>query len=374
MKICYDLRGFNASLQKTGIGWCVFELLNNISKLIPNQVFAFNNITNPNIVEIKNLFNMSFSNIKINKSIIPDKIYQELWQRGFESFRNFDIFHSPWQNFYLPKTNTKTLTVMTIYDLTVIIHKNLHHSINQKTEDIIRKNIKRCDYIIADSYNTKNDICQILNFSDKKISVIYPPVRRIFCSNNIKSNLQIDYPFILFVGTLEPRKNIKSLIKAFNLIKRDKNFNNYKLILAGKRGWKSENIFREIKNSQYKNDIIWLKYVSENNLAYLYKKAKVFVFPSIYEGFGMPVMEAMISKCPVITSNNSSLKEIISNSGILLEDPFNFELIAQRIKEIIYDSELRQYVINQGYNRSKEFLKDYALQHLDFYKKIINEN
>ena len=93
MKICYDLRGFNISLQKTGIGWCVFELIKQLVKHPAHQVWGFNNITNPSILEISNLFKLKIANVSITRSLLPDKIYQLLWDQGIKSFGKFDIFH-----------------------------------------------------------------------------------------------------------------------------------------------------------------------------------------------------------------------------------------------------------------------------------------
>jgi len=374
MKICYDLRGFNVSLQKTGIGWCVFELVRQMAKQSTHQVQGFNNVTNPSILEIKNLFNLKLAGVPIKRSLLPDKIYQLLWQAGLKSFRQYDVFHSPWQNFYLPVTDHRTLNIYSIYDLTTITHKELHHQHNQATEVIIRENVKRCTNIVTDSHNTKQDIQRVLNFPAENIKVIYPPLRNVFKSKNIKPRLTLNYPFLLFVGTLEPRKNITSIIKAFNIVKARKDYQPFKLILAGKKGWKSAGIFKEIENSDYSKDIIWMKYLSDDDLAYLYRKATAFIFPSLYEGFGMPVMEALVSQCPVITANNSSLSEIAQGCSVLLGDPLDFKLMAQKIEEVISSKELRQRLIRQGLERAQQLEGNYAEQHLNYYQQLLHDN
>ncbi len=155
----------------------------------------------------------------------------------------------------------------------------------------------------------------------------------------------VDKKYILSVGTIEPRKNYITLIKAFNILKskrlRDKNYSidnskeqtlNYKLVIVGRTGWKSEPTYNELNNSPYKNDILFLGHVSDPDLVQIYNQAELFVYPSIFEGFGLPVVEAMKCGLPVLVSNSSSLVEIAPDKNFLV-NPKNPEEFAEKIRK-----------------------------------------
>jgi glycosyltransferase involved in cell wall biosynthesis len=230
------------------------------------------------------------------------------------------------------------------------------------------------DVIVAVSENTKQDVVELLNIDENKIRVVYSGLEDIFIksisnleNNNSEKNLDdikckdvkekynLPNKYILSLSNLEPRKNLKTLISAYNKI-RDVNpdFNDIKLVICGARGWRYNNIFASIEKSKYKKDIIYTSYIDNVDKPYIYKQAQIFVYPSFYEGFGFPPLEAMASAVPVIASFSSSLPEIIDKAGILV-DPKSSDELATVMTKLLKDERLRNYYIAKGLNRAKEF-------------------
>jgi len=210
---------------------------------------------------------------------------------------------------------------------------------------------KESSLIIADSYATKHDIITLLKIPENKIEVVYPPVEiTIPNKNQIKKTMkkyQIKRPFILTVGKHEPRKNLPRLINAFKKTK----LNDVDLIIVGSQGWDKTNYELQITN--YKN-IKFLGFIPDEDLYSLYNSAMFFIYPSIYEGFGYPVVEAMKMGCPVATSNTSSLKEIADNCCLLF-NPYSEEDIANKILSMSQNKNLRLQLKEKGKKRSELF-------------------
>ncbi|MCD6578226.1 glycosyltransferase family 4 protein, partial [bacterium] len=188
-----------------------------------------------------------------------------------------------------------------------------------------------------------------------------------------KFNKKYDLPknFLLYVGVLEPRKNIEGIIKAFSQIAKE--IPEYKLLLVGRRGWYDEKIFSLIKESGLKDKVLHLGHIDYELLPHLYKKASIFLYPSFYEGFGMPVLESMAAGCPVITSNISSTKEV-GGKGSYLINPHNIGNMAQAIINILNDDEFRENLIKRGLFRAQEFTwENTALKTEKLYLGVIND-
>ena len=160
--------------------------------------------------------------------------------------------------------------------------------------------------------------------------------------------------FILFLGKLEPRKNITALVEAFNLLKDAGDTENMHLVIVGAKGWLFKDIFRKVQNSSYKNKIIFKDYICDDDKGFYYSLASVFVYASFFEGFGFPPLEAMACGTPVVASNNSSLPEVVGNAGILV-DPYNAVDISNSIRMVLKDGSLRDNLRKRGYERVKTF-------------------
>ncbi|MFA6974174.1 MAG: glycosyltransferase family 1 protein [Parcubacteria group bacterium] len=220
----------------------------------------------------------------------------------------------------------------------------------------IRMSCQWAKKIISVSENTKKDLMALYRVAEDKIQVVYEGYSGKFQSN---LNDQISKPFMLFVGRLEERKNIVGIIKSFEILKEHYKIT-HRLILAGKFGYGAEKIQEELKNTNCGKDIILPGFVSEEEKWKLLKDADVFLFPTFYEGFGIPILEAQSVGCPVVASNNSSVPEIAGvetdcNPSLLLVDPLSAEAIADVAYKLLSDKTLRDDIIQKGYENVKRF-------------------
>jgi glycosyltransferase involved in cell wall biosynthesis len=204
--------------------------------------------------------------------------------------------------------------------------------------------------------------------AQEKISVIHSAVDdkfRIVDHNDknlvfVKEKYLLPYKFILYLGTIEPRKNLIGIIRAFNELQEwaketgNVEIAKYKLVLAGAKGWLNKRIFEEIWASASNNSIEMVDFVYDRDKEYLYNLASLFIYPSFFEGFGFPPLEAMKCGVPVITSNNSSLPEVVGDSGILI-DPDRPDEIFRAMREILSDRDFRRRLSEKGQKKANEF-------------------
>ncbi|MHA1783138.1 MAG: glycosyltransferase family 4 protein [Promethearchaeota archaeon] len=221
--------------------------------------------------------------------------------------------------------------------------------------------LRKVDRIIGVSRSTINDIKKIFNISEDKLMVLYNGVAtnlfkqmpREKAKEYLNRKYKLVNDFILYVGTLTlPQKNLLRLVNAYSILVNQGL--NQKLIMVGGKGKDSHLIFKRVKELKLQNNVIFTGYVPDEDLPYFYNVAKVFCFPSIYEGFGLPVLEAMACGCPVVTSNTSSLPEVAGNAALLV-DPYNESEIANAIERLLTDEQLRQECITKGLIQSKRF-------------------
>ncbi|MFH1759224.1 MAG: glycosyltransferase family 1 protein [Patescibacteria group bacterium] len=275
-----------------------------------------------------------------------------------------DLIYSPHLN--LLRHTKKTPRILTIHDLSFIHHPYFfshRHNIWHWMQDI-KQQAKQAAKIITVSQYAKNDIVETLGVSEKKVEVIYPAVRKSDFQQ--KSDFQKLQPYILYLGTIEPRKNIQTIIKAFDLLKKllsMSDIDNLKLVIAGKKGWLYEDVERAYQQSPFKEDIIFTGAVSDEDKAALYRSAEAFVFPSFFEGFGLPPLEAQAHNCPVIASNRTSLPEILGDSALFV-DPWKPQELAEKIKIVIENNELKNKLIAAGLENVKRFNWDKATEKL----------
>jgi glycosyltransferase involved in cell wall biosynthesis len=223
--------------------------------------------------------------------------------------------------------------------------------------------IKKAAHIFAISQTTKNDIIRYYKVDPGKITVTYPGYDRKkfkvqsskFKVKEVKRKYKIEGDYILFLGTLKPSKNIEGLLEAFKLL-----ITNYQLpitlVIAGKKGWMFEEIFKKVKKLGLEDKVIFTDFVNEEDVPALMAGAKVFVTPSFWEGFGIPVVEAMACGTPVVVSNSGSLPEIVDDAGVIV-DPYDPNDIAKGIKETLESngSNHRTSLIDKGLRQVKKF-------------------
>lgn len=263
----------------------------------------------------------------------------------------------------LPFYRPKMRTVITIHDIAFFDFPEYFTVKNRVLLYLFSSYaIRSADKIITPSFNTKNDITRRFKVNEEKIVVaplaynknIFKPVPENFDSRETKEKYKIKGPYILYIGVLQPRKNIARLIRSFNVLKK-KNKIPHQLVLVGSPGWLFEDIFKEIAKSPFKKDIIQIGEVKWEELPKLLWAAEVFVLPSLYEGFGLPVLEALASGTPVITARNSSLPEVGGEAAEYIENAKSEKEIAEKILKVISNENLREEMRQKGFEEAKKF-------------------
>jgi glycosyltransferase involved in cell wall biosynthesis len=269
-----------------------------------------------------------------------------------------DLFHSPLFTipFCLPCP-----AVITIFDLTPLLFPQFHHwKVRLSLKHTMGLSARRAGKVIAISESTRRDILRYLSVDESKVVVIYPGVSSSFHPGDSAGSEQTrrkyagGAKYILHVGTLEPRKNLGFLIDVYDLLRKRESFRNLHLVLAGGKGWGYENLFRKVAELGIEDKVHFAGYVGSDELPRLYRAAEALVFPSLYEGFGLPVLEAMASGLPVVVSSNSSLPEIVGDAGRLIKG-WNAEEWAGVIHGVIIDGQLRERAISKGIVQAQKF-------------------
>ena len=269
----------------------------------------------------------------------------------------FDLFHGT--NYCIP-VFSPCPTVVTIHDLSLYAQAETHEQKNvQRGKRRVPVMARRADMIIAPSEATKREVIQYLKIPAERIRVVYEaarekmkPLRPEDCEPVLRKH-GIDQAFLLYTGTIEPRKNLLKLIRAYNEILHTTEHRPM-LVLCGGRGWMDEEVFQLVAELKLQRQVKFTGYVDDADLPALYSACEVFVYPSLYEGFGLPPLEAMACGAPVVTSNTSSLPEVVGDAGILVDPHEAFEL-AQVLANLLSDPAQRHHFRMAGYERAKQF-------------------
>jgi glycosyltransferase involved in cell wall biosynthesis len=328
----------------------------------------------------------------------PNKIFNYLlqktlaWPKIDKVLGGVDLFWSPHFNFTrLSPVPIGPKKIITVHDLSFLRYpeffsrrKNLWHRALS-----IKKTLRAADKIIAISENTKNDLIELIGIAPEKIKVIYSGNNYLVKINGsakdredessavekIKDEIKniTDSRFILYLGNIEPRKNVDGLIKAYDRLRSDDRsgrFKDLKLVIAGAKAWKNRAAYLAQKKSSYCNDIKFLGYVSQKDKEILMASAVVFCYPSFYEGFGFPPLEAMSAGTPVVCSNVSSLPEVVGDAALTV-NPFKIEEIVEALRLVLSDEKLRQKLVERGHRRAALFSWDKAAgEYLELFQKL----
>lgn len=372
-KIGLDIRLLNRN-KVTGIERYTYNLVSEMINFQSAEFNLFGEFEEP----IFNNNNVKQINLELSESR-HDHAKKLISLKGFTE--GLDLFFSP----YFPIPERRTFKgILTIHDLIPLRYPELF--VNERVFDYfneeLRDNIKKVDHIIAVSDSTKKDIIDFYDVPESKISVTHLGVNKFFLDELKKINyqavtdvlnkLKIVEPFILSVCTLEPRKNLSRVLKAFELVQ-ERTRESLQLVLVGSVGWKIDTLFEEIKNSKYMENIVLTGFISDQELSILFSKTQLFIYPSLYEGFGLPVLEAMAHGAPVLTSNVSSLPEV-GGDAVLYCDPYSIEEMAVNIEKVIFSRELNEELRGKGKVRAKRFTwKNTAEKTMGVFEKVINE-
>jgi glycosyltransferase involved in cell wall biosynthesis len=277
------------------------------------------------------------------------------WLKAETIFGDADVFHA--SPFLVPAAR-KAAIVLTINDLTPILLPECHLSSNLYTAQQLKRRVERTDLVIVPSKSTANDLERLDIALRQKVRVIPLAADESFGhidqeSWKLPHGLDLDCGYVLSVGTLEPRKNLPRLLEAFRLLK-DRHQIPYKLVITGPSGWNDREVFQSARRMNLSDAIEFTGYVPRRVLGALYSHAALLVYPSLYEGFGLPPLEAMASGCPVAVSNTSSLPEVVGEAGTYF-NPLEVEDIASAIYRVLNSAELRAKLTQMGRVQSNKF-------------------
>jgi len=268
-----------------------------------------------------------------------------------------DIFHSP--DFVLPPVR-RARTMLTVHDLSFMRYPECADAhLRAYLNKVVPRSVRRADLVLADSQHTKDDLAELLDVDADRIEVIYPGVEERFRPIGDKATLEevrkrysLPPRFVLGLGTLQPRKNFTRLIEAYSLLITHYPF--LQLVIVGGKGWLYEEIFAAVEELGLEEKVIFAGFVADGDLPTLYNLADLFVFPSLYEGFGLPPLEAMACGTPVITSNASSLPEVVGEAGLMVEAT-DVKALAEAMKRVLEDDVLREGMIAKGLEQARQF-------------------
>jgi glycosyltransferase involved in cell wall biosynthesis len=279
-----------------------------------------------------------------------------------------DLFHSP--DFLLPPLRHGR-AILTVHDLSFRRRPECADAaLAAYLNRAVPPSIQRADLVLADSLSTKADLVELLGVPAAKIEVLYPgvgedyqPVRNEATLAAVQQKYNLPDNFVLFVGTIEPRKNLVTLLQAWPKLQIADCRLQIALVIAGGKGWLYEETFATVERLGLSGEIVFLDYVPEADLPALYSLARLFVFPSLYEGFGLPPLEAMACGTPVVCAHTSSLPEVAGDAALLV-DPLDTDGLAAAMQQALSDEGLRARLVERGLRQAARFTWRAAAQQL----------
>ena len=272
--------------------------------------------------------------------------------------KNFDVYHEP---NYVPRP-FHGATVTTIFDMSYVLFPQYHPWKRVQMLKFFENRMRSADKIVTASQSAKGEIMELLKVPEDKVVVTPLGVSTRFhpihgdeaLFQTVRKRYSLPEHFLLYVGTIEPRKNLERLIEALSIVKEKLGKSSVSLVLVGGKGWLNDPIYRRVQELGLLEDVTFTGYVSDEDLPLLYNMALAFVYPSLYEGFGLPPLEAMACGLPVITSKVSSLPEVVGDAGIMI-DPCNIEHLSDAILQVLSSTELRKSLSDKGIKKASLF-------------------
>lgn len=372
-------------MPKTGIGYYVYNLCKHLEQYDELEIAYIHKPFGRYVASFLKTISFPFKRILKNK--YPKELAAFLFNVAMSPFsvlskakitkidvKNFDLYHDPCHSI-IPEFR-QLRRVVDIHDLAAIKYP---HWVNPEYRRQMGRDIKdllNSNRIIVKSNYVKNELINDFNIDQNIIDVIPNALgatyRILKDKDEVKKYVSkfVKKDYILFTGTIEPRKNLKTLFKAFRIIR---NKYDVALVIAGGFGWRFEEIIAFPKKLGIEKDVIFTSYASEQTLLYLYNFAKVLVFPSFYEGFGIPPLEAMACKTPVIASNSSSIPEVVGDAALTF-NPHDYEELAYLMEKVLTSEELSEKLRRKGLERVKHFSwEKTAKMTIESYKKALGE-
>ncbi len=378
MNIGVDIRPL-LEKERSGVGEYLYQLLDAFFRIDKeNQYFLFYNswkkVDGLLPSEWENFSNVKFCGFRWPNKVLNFCIKFFGWPKIDKLILESKIKNrkSKIDTFFIPNLNFIALSpgvrkILTVHDLSFERYPKFFSWKRRFWHWFIhpRKLIHGCDKVIAVSENTKRDLVELYKVAPAKIEVIYSgAIERLRVKNYeleveielVKKKYNLPENFILFLGMLEPRKNIEGLIRAFEILKQSykPQVSSYKLVIVGPRGWGYKNILEKIEHSPVRGEIKLIDYIPPEEKFAFYKLAKLFIYPSFYEGFGFPPLEAAATGTPVIISATASLPEIMSDAALMI-DPYNPAEMAKAMAECLTDENLRMALIEKDKKQAEKF-------------------
>lgn len=363
---------------RTGIGHYGFELARSLAQIAPSDDFTFIcpvPLAPSAAVDFKKYRRPNFHEIHFNSP----RLNRYWWSLGlplYLSGSKFDLFHGV--NYELPRLRVIP-TVVTIHDLSLLLHDDTHlKPLTRRARRRLPRVAQSADMIITDSAAMKREIADHLKVPKEKIAVTHLAPRSVFKplppqqTLEARQRLKIADEFILFVGTIEPRKNLQALIRAFSEIQRT-NGRNIQLVIAGREGWLMDEFYSLIHSSELDELVRFTGYLSDEDLCALYSSCAVFVYPTLYEGFGLPPLEAMSCGAAVVTSDIPVMRESVGEAAVRV-DPNSVTGLAQAITNVLENPGMREQLSQAGIEQAGRFTWERtAAQTLEVYRQVLDQ-
>jgi len=365
------LDGIPLATPKSGIGHYTFELAKSLAEVSPDDSFELVAPVEVDLYEDERPKNLTMKHVEVNA------LTRRWWTIGLPLYvrrHPLSLYHGT--NYNIPVWK-QCPSVVTVHDLSLLLYPETHR------EDLVARARRRlptmtrlAQHLITDSASVKREIQKHLGTADEKISVVPLAPRRVFQPgdrNEIKEALkrfQVEDDFILFVGTVEPRKNLLTLVKAFDELMRETELRP-QLVIAGQKGWLTDELYTYVEKSTLKERVLFTGYITDDDLRCLYSACLVSVYPSLYEGFGFPPLEAMACGAPVITSRIPVIMETSEGASVLV-NPTSVSELTSALVELLTSKDRRIQLRELGFKRAAEYTwKRTAQQTLDVYRKVL---
>ncbi|MBI5118077.1 glycosyltransferase family 4 protein [Candidatus Poribacteria bacterium] len=370
-----------AVTNRSGTGYYTQKLVEFLGRAdSENEYFLFCPAEYSGYLEQPRMFD--YPNFRTIKVCGRGQLSQAAWKQfnlpGQIRHFGIDIFHFP---AFIASLRADIPSVVTVHDLCFALFPETFSPVRRPYyKCIIPRSVRRCNSVIADSDSTREDILEHLRLGDGRVRTVHlgvDPLRFYHVTHEkelarVRQKYSLPAQFILYLGTLEPRKNIPRLIRAFAYGVASKGLPHH-LVIAGRKGWLFNEIFREVRALDLSNLIHFPGHIHLSDLAALHSMARAFAYPSLYEGFGLPCLEAMSCATPVITSDRSSLPEVVGDCALLV-DPTSVESIAGALRRICTDEECHKELSARGPRRASRFSwLTTAKKTLDIYLRTLKE-
>lgn len=367
MRIGIDVRCL-AQGKRTGVEEYTLALLGQLFETDrENQYVLFFNAWRETLVDFG--WATKHANVTVKRYRIPNKLLNlSLWYFGFPRLDRLvggtDVFFLPNLNF--AAVSHRTALVVTAHDLSFELFPETFPWKARLWHFLVgfRRLLRRADAVIAVSQSTRDDLAERYGIPEGRLHIVRSGIGKHFrpMSRNdeallaVQTRYHLPYRFILSLGTFEPRKNILSLVEAFEALARSgaAAFDKYALVLAGASGWKSAPLYERIRRSEFRDRILLPGFIADADKPALYNLAAAFVYPSFFEGFGFPPLEAMACGVPTIVSHSSSLPEIVGEAGLLV-DPYRPDELFRALEQLLADPSLSETLKSRGLERAREF-------------------